>query len=227
MQSDVVELLQPYSSCDIADALSKLGDSSGGYLPGIKSIIGQDRNVKCIGRAFTVKMEPVDSAEQCQFEGHYLDYVKEGDCIIASSPRGYPNAVFGGLMSLRAKYMKAAGVVIDGHHRDTNELLDNGFPTYSRGSSCLGASKFTKVSAIQLPVSVQFNYARIPSFQQSVIITPGDVIVADIDGVVCCPQAKVREVAELCARLTKQDNLCAQDIQQGMSIKDAFKKNRE
>lgn len=57
-----------------------------------------------------------------------IDSIPEGAVIFISSPAGITSAVYGGLMSARAKYSKAAGTVIDGRFRDLKEHRDLDYP---------------------------------------------------------------------------------------------------
>lgn len=57
-----------------------------------------------------------------------IDVVPEGSVIFLSQPVPHINAVYGGLMSLRAKFLGAQGVIIDGRVRDVQEHRELGFP---------------------------------------------------------------------------------------------------
>ena len=60
-----------------------------------------------------------------------------------------------------------------------------------------------------------------------VLVKTGDLILGDINGVVCIPIDRVSEVAHLCAQLALQDERCMEDIRSGKSIVDAFNEHRQ
>lgn len=59
---------------------------------------------------------------------HFADGIPKDSVVFISQPKGLYSACWGGLMSTRAKYLGAQGVVIDGNFRDVNEHRDLGFP---------------------------------------------------------------------------------------------------
>lgn len=115
-----------------------------------------------------------------------LDDLKAGEVYICTggSPR---YALWGGLMSTRARLLGAVGAVVDGFHRDTREILALGFPVFSTGSYAQDQRLRGRVVDFRCPIE----------FGNGVRVEPGDVIVGDIDGVVTIPAAHGREIVEL------------------------------
>jgi regulator of RNase E activity RraA len=136
------------------------------------------------------------------------------------SPDSAPNAVWGGLMGTRAKCLGVAGAVIEGRIRDRAEMMEIGLPVYAKGNSTLGAGLFSRVSSVNLPITLCSQTIS------PVTVNPGDIIVADTDGVVCIPAERVAEVAALCGKLTEIDARCMADVKAGKPLADTFKKHR-
>lgn len=115
-----------------------------------------------------------------------LDELKTGEIYICTgaSPR---YALWGGLMSTRARALGAAGVVLDGFHRDTREILQLGFPVFSHGSYAQDQRLRGRV--------VDFRCAI--EFENGAQVRPGDVIVGDIDGVLVIPGDHATEIVRL------------------------------
>ncbi|KAF4994520.1 hypothetical protein FGRMN_5729, partial [Fusarium graminum] len=124
-----------------------------------------------------------------------IDDVPKDHVIFISSPHGVFNAVYGGLMSTRAKYLEAMGTVVDGTFRELQEHRDLKFP-------------------VNVPVKLQD-----PALD--VTINPGDIIFGDLNGVVCVPQNLVAKVVELLPRQVEADEKMARDITQGKTFKAA------
>lgn len=112
-----------------------------------------------------------------------LDDLKPGEVYITTgaSPR---YALWGGLMSTRAKALGAAGAVLDGYHRDTREIAALGFPVFSQGSYAQDQRLRGRVIDFRCPIE----------FPNGALVMPGDVIVGDIDGVLAIPAAHVADV---------------------------------
>jgi regulator of RNase E activity RraA len=139
-----------------------------------------------------------------------LDDLKPNEVYVASggSPR---YALWGGLMSTRAIYLKSAGVVLDGYLRDTKEILSLNFPAFSHGHYAPDQAGRGKVVDFRVPVEIG-----------GVRIQSGDIIYGDIDGVVIIPRAIEQSVIELSLEKVRTENLVKQALQKGMSTVDAF-----
>lgn len=85
---------------------------------------------------------------------YYVDSVPAGSAIVIQVPDKAVNAVWGGLLATRAQSIGVKFTVVDGHHRDTQELQDMNYRVYSRGSSCLGAKTYTRVAAVSQPITI-------------------------------------------------------------------------
>lgn len=112
-----------------------------------------------------------------------LDELKAGEIYITTgaSPR---YALWGGLMSTRARALGASGAVLDGFHRDTREILSLDFPVFSRGSYAQDQRLRGRVIDFRCPIE----------FGNAARVAPGDLIVGDIDGVLVVPAAHVEDI---------------------------------
>lgn len=59
-----------------------------------------------------------------------------------------------------------------------------------------------------------------------VVVQAGDIIVADLDGVVCIPREQLDQVVVYCQKYTAIDNLCMEDILHGASVQETFRNRR-
>ncbi len=121
-----------------------------------------------------------------------LDALRPGDIYITTgaSPT---YALWGGLMSTRARSLGAEGAILDGYHRDTREILQLGFQVFSHGS--YAQDQRLRGRVIDFRCGITFgNGAR---------VSPGDLLVGDIDGVVVVPKVHVDDI--IAAALKKVD----------------------
>lgn len=114
-----------------------------------------------------------------------LDSLQSGEIYICtgSSPR---YALWGELMSTRAKGLGAAGAVLDGFHRDTRGIKALDFPVFSTGSYAQDQRLRGRVIDYRCPIE----------FGNGTRVEPGDVLLGDIDGVVVIPAGRLAEVVE-------------------------------
>ncbi|GLA87637.1 hypothetical protein AtubIFM56815_002063 [Aspergillus tubingensis] len=115
---DIIERLKQWGACDVADGLSKLKHPHGGFLEGLTlySPDYQAGETKIVGQAFTVKFVPKDDEAAPRLSGNYIDMVPPGVVIVISQPLPQVNAVYGGLMTLRAQalFARYAGTTAGG-----------------------------------------------------------------------------------------------------------------
>ncbi|KAK3113704.1 hypothetical protein LTR53_008740 [Teratosphaeriaceae sp. CCFEE 6253] len=219
--SESVRALASYTSCDVADALTKLKIPHGGFLSGLTmwSPKRQEGTTKIIGPAYTVRYVRKNYENEPLPSGHYIDSVPTGSVVFISAPARSINACYGGLMSTRAQYSGAVGTIVDGRLRDLQEHRDLGFPVFARDVGTTAPAETMRVAAIDEPV-------RLHSDDQDAVIYPGDILVGDINGVVCIPRDLVGKVLELIPSQVEADEKVAADIRKGVPAAEAMKTHR-
>ncbi|KAH8817078.1 ribonuclease E inhibitor RraA/Dimethylmenaquinone methyltransferase [Xylogone sp. PMI_703] len=222
----IVEALKSFSTCDVSDALLKLKHPNGGFLADLImwSPQRQEGDTKIVGPAYTVQYVP-KGTDTPAHSGHYIDSIPAGAVVFISSPKTV-NAVYGGLMSNRARASGAVGTIVDGRVRDLNEHRDLGYPAcqgpstvFARDIATASPYEVAFVSGVNVPVKLR-------SEEQNVTINPGDYLIGDINGVVCVPRELASRVVPLIAPQVEADKKIAADIQAGMTFVEASKKHR-
>lgn len=165
-----------------------------------------------VGRAATalVKPAPPEQATPQLSARHsvaMIDEAKPGEVGVIVIKDGLDVAALGGLMGTTAKVRGLAGMILDAGVRDVGELRALGLPVYSRSvvpSSTVG--HFASV-AKQVPVECA-----------GVTVNPGDIIVADEDGVAVVPQGRAAEVLKKAQEIDARESKMIPFIKQYKSL---------
>lgn len=190
---ELIEGFAAVAVASVADAVDKVCGRRGYMDASIKPRINDKR---VVGPAATVLEAATDEFVPPQHALDLIDEAAPGSVIVIAIEGGEPNvAVWGGLMTAGAVANGHAGAVLDGGVRDLGEIRrDYGFQVYAREVSpgtTLG--RFRTVAA-QVPVMVG-----------GVMVHPGDLIVADIDGVVVVPKDKAAEVLAMAQEIDSRE----------------------
>jgi 4-hydroxy-4-methyl-2-oxoglutarate aldolase len=200
----------------ISDILDGMGFRNQVLQPGVVPA-QPDPSQVLVGRAATVLVGPqyevVDQPYTSQIAA--IDALKPGD-VVVSGVGGMTNvAVWGELFSNAAKARGARGFLTDGCHRDTRMVLDLGFPVFSRGPRPVDISGRGTVTSIGRPVEVA-----------GVLVHAGDVVFAEVDGVVIIPQDVAEETLSRAFEKVAKEDGAREDLRQGRLLSEVWSKYR-
>jgi regulator of RNase E activity RraA len=169
-----------------------------------------------MGYAFPVRVEAVFKAPDVPYVG-LLKAVGRDQVYVTPSNRNnggdHPAAFWGELLSTACKHKGVAGALTDGPVRDTTRMQALGFKVFGVQTSPLDINSRYEV--------VEHN---VPAVIDGVDINPGDLIVADVDGVVIVPKAAIDEVIARVEEKNSGENLFRKAVREGMAPSEAFAK---
>lgn len=140
-----------------------------------------------------------------------LDDLKPGEVYVAAGASD-EYALWGELMSTRARHLEAAGAVLDGCTRDTNGILALNFPTFARGRYAQDQRGRGLVTDFRVAVEIG-----------GVRVAPGDLMLGDLDGVVVVPQEAEADIVRQALEKVSTENRVRAAIERGLGADEAFK----
>lgn len=154
---------------------------------------------KLVGPALTVKVPPGDNL----MVHKAIDIARPGDVIVVDAGGVTVQAIIGEIMASLAASRKVGGMVIDGAIRDADTISRMRFPVYARGVTHRGPYK-NGPGEINIPVAVG-----------GLVVSPGDIVVGDADGLVAVPQDLASHVIALARAQAAKEAAVLADIRRG------------
>jgi 4-hydroxy-4-methyl-2-oxoglutarate aldolase len=194
----------------IGDILDQLGYVTQ-FLPADVRAIAAD--MKVVGRAMPVQLAASTKVRGQGFTNLLaaLDALREGEVYVASGG-DLECAAWGELMTAAARSRGARGAVVNAYHRDTDRILEQGWPVFSRGAYAQDAAVRSVVVDVRARIDID-----------GLDVSSGDLIVGDRDGVLIVPQIAEAEVLRLAVEKAQAESRVRAAIDGGASATDAFK----
>ena len=202
-KDDNVARLAKLDTCAVSDALDRQGLK--GAVLGIRPLWPCPR---IVGRAVTVKIKPAGLEKPKQ---HLctpaIEAATDNDVLVVDHGGRTDVAAWGGLLSLAAQVKKIRGVIVDGAARDVDESHELKFPVFGRAA--------VQVTARGRVMQESFNEEIECAGVQ---VHPGDLVIADMSGVVFIPRGKEDEVLTQAEGLAAAEQRMAEAIKTGRSV---------
>ena len=184
----VVAEAAKYQAAILADVAGRRGT--------LNAVAPLDAAMRIAGPAFTIEVRAGDNL----MIHAAMTLAKPGDVLVIDGKGDTSCALMGALMVNACKVLQLGGIVIDGAVRDTDELLELGFPVFAAGVNPNGPTKFIP-GRINWPISAG-----------GVAVCPGDLIVGDADGVVVVEREKAASLLPLAAKKVADEGKRMDDI---------------
>jgi 4-hydroxy-4-methyl-2-oxoglutarate aldolase len=172
-----------------------------------------DPSHRFAGRAHTAEViqvdrVPEDRAEHYRGEIEAIDTLQPGDVLIASTCQG---SFWGELLSTAARYRGAAGIVGDAYTRDVPQILELGFPGFFSGIHAADSLGRIDVASVGTTVTCG-----------DVVVHEGDYVLADYDGVVVVPSARITELLERAEEKAARETDVRGALAGGATVREVF-----
>ena len=213
MNDTFSELRSQLYSAVVADALDQLGLRH--QSPRVSLSPMTTTNSTLIGRCKTTlwaDMAHVDPRPY-ELELKAVDECGPNDVLIAAAGGSMRSGIWGELLTTAALNAGCVGAIIDGAVRDVSKIATMNFPVFARGMCVYDSLNRQRV--IDIDVSVEID---------GVCFEPGDLVIADRDGIVVIPKSVEEEALRLALAKVQGENTVRDAIRQGMKATDAFRK---
>jgi regulator of RNase E activity RraA len=191
---EVVAGLQAFESPEVSDLQNRLYTMNSD----IRAVTAPD--LRIVGPACTVKVFPGDNL----MVHKALDIARPGDVIVVDASSSTMTAVLGDTISMKARHRGVVGFVVDGLIRDLPAILRLGdFPIFARGVTPIGPLQ-RGPGEVNYPVSVG-----------GIVVTPGDLIVADLNGVVVVQHEAAADVLRRLVERAPTDQAYVAEVARG------------
>lgn len=202
-----IEAFKKLDTCCVSDAL----DHHGIY-GGMETIVPITSNEPVIcGPAFTVRY--IARGSDKRTIGDFLDDVKSGQVIVIDNQGRTDCTIWGDIMSFTATMKKIAGTVIHGVCRDVKMIRELKYPVYAKGHFMVTGKDRVELDAVNVPISIE-----------KAQICPGDLILADCNGVVVIPKDQLEPILKTAKDIDQKEKEIIADVKKGLSLAEARKK---
>ena len=196
----------------VADSLDELGHHDRAMSETLRPVTpnfcfaGWARTISCVDLHYT----PQDPYAK---EIEAVDSILPGEVVVVSTGRSQRNAPWGELLSTAAVARGARGAVVEGLVRDVKKMEALGFPVFAVGIKPVDSKGRGVVMEYNVPVGCG-----------EVLVTPGDLVFADYDGVVVVPREVVNEVVRLATEKVTRENHSRAELKLGAYLRDVYRK---
>ena len=208
----VIAALAVAATAVVSDVLDRMGRRDQVLDPSIRPLWPEAR---CVGVAVPVVIVADTSEPELPYDGELtaLDGLRNGDVPMLVVEAGVRAASWGELFTCAAIGRGAAGLVVDGLVRDAAQIRALGFPAFARGLSPLDTFGRAVVTGIDVEARVG-----------GVDVTPGDLVIGDIDGIAVIPRSLAADVAAAVATKHRLEGNARDDLLAGLSIREVWQK---
>jgi 4-hydroxy-4-methyl-2-oxoglutarate aldolase len=207
----LLELLRSklYTSV-VSDVLDRQGLFDQAMAARIRPI---EPGMRLVGKAHTVLSADVYQRPENPYikEIGAVDALKPGDVMVAATNGSERTCLWGELLSTAARARGAIGCLIDGHTRDVKRILEMGFPVFCTGFRPVDSSSRSTVIDYGCPVRCG-----------DVLVHPGDIVFADIDGVVVIPQDHLEPTVRMALEKVEGENASREMLEQGFLLREVY-----
>lgn len=208
------QLDQRVTCAQLSDALDSL-DHREQVLAG--QFVALTRESRALGRAATVEFGPVDHDDEEPYDAAiaFIDALEAGSLIVIATGESARSAYWGELFSCAAIGRGATGVVCDSYIRDSPKVAHLGFPAFARGTRPIDYRARMEIISAGRPVRCA-----------GVRVHPGELVLADADGIVVVPRAVEAEAIRRANERARRETTVLEELHGGATLRSVWERYR-
>jgi 4-hydroxy-4-methyl-2-oxoglutarate aldolase len=208
------ELDNAVSTAQLSDALDSLACRDQVMDAAISPLVG---GARAIGRAATVQFAPVDHDAEEPYDAaiSFIDQLQPRAVVVIASGGSTRTAFWGELFSAAAIGRGAAGAVCDGYVRDSEKVRAIGFPVFAAGTRPIDYRARLEITGTDRPVVCG-----------GVRVQPGDLVLADDDGIVVVPADVEADAVSRANDRAKRETTVLDELRGGATLRSVWTRHR-
>lgn len=205
------QLVEELYTAVISDVLDSLGHREGVMTADIRPVYA---GARLIGRAHTVLSSDIyhiPASDPYGMEIEAIDSTPPNAIVVGATNKSTRTCMWGELLSTATRARGGRGAVLDGHTRDVVMIERMGFPVFATGMRPVDSMGRGTIVSYGEPVMCG-----------GVLVNEGDIVFADVDGIVVIPQAVEDEAIRLAREKVRGENAMRDWLAEGRTLREAF-----
>jgi len=211
---DLFEYLEKHSYAGVfSDVMDEMGYRKQVVSPdaGIKSLT---HHYVAIGRAVTLLNSP-DNNENDPYDLviRYIDAMSPGTILVTTGTEHLETGIMGELTATALRIRGCRGAIVNGYTRDARKLMEMDYPTFAWGASPIDTTGRARVVETNISVTIG-----------GITILPGNIVFADMDGIIVIPKAIEKEVVQRVIERISTENTVRKELGEGKKMAEVWSK---
>lgn len=173
-----------------------------------ESFVVMGKAVTLLNESDSNEEEPYDVVINC------IDNLGPNSVIVIAQTENFLTGIMGELTATALRFRKSRGAIVNGYTRDARKLIKMGFPTFARGASPIDTKGRVRVKDFNIPIVVG-----------GIKILPGDLIFADLDGIIVIPPQVEKEVIDEVIIRINTETTVRKELATGKSMAEVWEKH--
>jgi 4-hydroxy-4-methyl-2-oxoglutarate aldolase len=215
-EEDLLQYLEQHAYAAVfSDILDEMGYRAQAVSPDTpihplcETFVSAGRAVTLLNAPDTDEKEPYDLVIKC------IDSLPPGSVLVTTGKTSLTTGIMGELTATALRIKKCRGAIVNGYTRDSRKLIQMAYPTFAWGSSPIDTTGRVRVVEYNIPITIG-----------GVRISPGDLVFADLDGIIVIPRAAEKEAIDRVLDRVSTESAVRRELLEGKSMSDVWSRYR-
>jgi regulator of RNase E activity RraA len=214
-EQDLLQYLEQHAyAAAFSDILDEMGYRSQAVSPDARirplceTFVSVGRAVTLLNVPDTNEEEPYDLVIKC------IDSLLPGSILVTTGKVPLVTGIMGELTATALRVKKCRGAIVNGYTRDSRKIIKMGYPTFAWGTSPIDTTGRVRVVEYNIPIIIG-----------GVQVTPGDLVFADLDGIMVIPRAVEEEVVGKVLDRVGIESVVRKELAEGRAMADVWSRH--